>query len=55
MAQQVKNLNSSHEDVGLIHGLAQWDKDPVLPLALAQVADVPWIWRCCGIGQQLQL
>ena len=31
VAQQVKNLSSIRKDVGLIPGLAQWIKDPVLP------------------------
>ena len=30
MAQRVKNQTSNHVDVGLIPGLAQWAKDPVL-------------------------
>ena len=30
MVQWVKNLASIHDDVGLIAGLTQWVKDPVL-------------------------
>ena len=30
VAQQVKNSTSIHEDMGLIPGLVQWIKDPVL-------------------------
>ena len=53
----VMNPASINEDVGLIPGLTQWVKDPVLLQAVVQVADVARIWCCCGcgIGQQLWL
>ena len=37
------NLSSIHEDTSSILGLDQW------------VADVAWVWCCCGVGQGLQL
>ena len=34
VAQEVKNPTSIHGDEGLIPGLTQWVKDPVLPHAV---------------------
>ena len=31
VVQQVENLTSIHEDMGLFPGLAQWVKDPAMP------------------------
>jgi len=43
--------------MGSIPVLTQWVKDPVLPQAVAWVADATWIQGCHGysLGLQLQL
>ena len=49
MAHEVKNPTSSHEDEGLIPGLASWVKDPALSRAVVQVTDVAWILCCVAV------
>jgi len=51
------NPTSIQEDAGLIPGLPQGVKDPVLPGAVVSVTDEARISHCCGCdaGQQLQL
>ena len=50
-------LAQQAENAGLIPGLTQWVKDPLLLQASAMVADMAQSRRCsgCGVGRQLQL
>ena len=48
MAQQVKNLTSIHEYVGLIPGLTQWVKDLTLPQA--QRRSQTWLGSCVAMA-----
>ena len=49
------NLTRNHEFAGSIPGLAQWVEVASLLGAVVEVADVAWIWHCCGHGICKQL
>ena len=57
VAQWLTNPTRNLEVAGLIPGLAQWPKDPVLPLAVVWIAGAARIPCCygCGLGWWLQL
>ena len=44
VAQPVKNLIGTHEDAGLIPGLAQWVENPVLPQVADGSLDLVLLW-----------
>ena len=53
MAQWVKNLTSTYEDVGLIPGLGQWVKETVLPQSVGRLL---WLWyRPAALIRPLQV
>jgi len=46
MVQQLTNSTSIHEDEGLVPGLTQWVKDPVLPRAvMGSDPALLWLWH----------
>ena len=49
------NLTGYYGGADSIPGLAQWVGDLVMPWAVVWVAEVAWIWHCCGcgVGQQM--
>ena len=50
MTQQVRSRYGVCEGVGLIPGLTQWVKGPVLSQAMVEVADGAQMGRGCGCG-----